>query len=119
MALIPCPECGSEVSDKAPTCPKCGVPLASVPKEVLIHFDRVPGQMFNIGVSVSSRGRVIASGKQGETLRVPCTEPREIEVKVKGSFGKAKRTIAPGERYNVRPRRGAVYLEKVDHITGF
>lgn len=28
MALINCPECGREVSDKAPTCPGCGVPIA-------------------------------------------------------------------------------------------
>lgn len=28
MALIACPECGSEVSDKAPTCPRCGAPIA-------------------------------------------------------------------------------------------
>ena len=84
-----------------------------------MHFARVSGQVFNIGVSVSSRGRVIASGKQGETLRVPCTEPTEIEVKVKGSFGKAKGTVEPGERYNVKPRRGGVYLEKVDQIAGF
>ena len=118
MALISCPECGSEVSDKAPTCPKCGVPLASAPKEVLIHFDRVGGQLFNIGVSVASGGQVVASGKQGETLRVPCTERMEIEVKVKGSFGKARGVIEPGERYNVRPRRGAVYLERVDQIAG-
>jgi len=27
MALIACPECGNDVSDKAPTCPRCGVPL--------------------------------------------------------------------------------------------
>jgi len=26
--LIKCPECGKEVSDKAPTCPNCGVPIA-------------------------------------------------------------------------------------------
>lgn len=26
MALRPCPECGKEVSDKAPTCPHCGAP---------------------------------------------------------------------------------------------
>jgi zinc-ribbon domain len=118
MALIPCPECGSEVSDRAPTCPKCGVPLASTPKEVLIHVARVGGQVFNIGVSVTSNGQVLASGKQGETLRVPCTEPTQIEVKVKGSFGKAKGIIEPGERYNVNPRRGGVYLQKVDQITG-
>ena len=28
MALIKCPECGQEVSDKAPTCPHCGVQIA-------------------------------------------------------------------------------------------
>ena len=27
MALINCPECGKEVSDKAGTCPNCGYPL--------------------------------------------------------------------------------------------
>lgn len=27
MALIKCPECGNQVSDKASACPKCGCPL--------------------------------------------------------------------------------------------
>lgn len=27
MALIKCPECGKEISDKAATCPNCGMPL--------------------------------------------------------------------------------------------
>src|SRR5512147_1382617 len=29
MALIKCPECASEISDKAASCPKCGYPIAS------------------------------------------------------------------------------------------
>jgi hypothetical protein len=29
MALIDCPECGAKISDKAPTCPHCGVPVAA------------------------------------------------------------------------------------------
>ncbi|MBK5929201.1 zinc ribbon domain-containing protein [Halochromatium salexigens] len=29
MALIDCPECGGQVSDRAPTCPHCGVPIAN------------------------------------------------------------------------------------------
>lgn len=29
MALINCPDCGTEVSDAAPACPKCGRPIAS------------------------------------------------------------------------------------------
>ena len=28
MPLINCSDCGNEVSDKAPTCPKCGAPIA-------------------------------------------------------------------------------------------
>ena len=28
MAIIICPECGAKVSDRAPACPSCGVPLA-------------------------------------------------------------------------------------------
>lgn len=29
MALINCPDCGKEISDKAPTCPGCGAPIGS------------------------------------------------------------------------------------------
>ena len=118
MTLISCPECGSEVSDKAPTCPRCGVPIASAPKDVLIHFDRAAGQLFNIGCTVSSDGTVVAKGKQGETLRIPCTEPMEIEVKVKGWFGKPRLVVHPGERYNTTPRRGGFIVVKVDQIVG-
>lgn len=28
MALIKCPECGREVSDRAGSCPVCGYPIA-------------------------------------------------------------------------------------------
>ncbi len=29
MALIKCPECGKQVSDKASSCPQCGCPISS------------------------------------------------------------------------------------------
>lgn len=32
MALIKCPECGKEISDKAASCPKCGFPIQNVPQ---------------------------------------------------------------------------------------
>ena len=31
MALIDCPECGANISDRAIACPKCGLPMASPP----------------------------------------------------------------------------------------
>lgn len=29
MALTTCPDCSAEISDAAPTCPKCGRPMAT------------------------------------------------------------------------------------------
>ena len=31
MALIKCPECGKEISDKATVCPNCGYPITTEP----------------------------------------------------------------------------------------
>lgn len=31
MAMMECPECGKEVSDKAASCPNCGAPIAATP----------------------------------------------------------------------------------------
>ena len=30
MALINCPECGKEISDKAVSCPNCGCPITEL-----------------------------------------------------------------------------------------
>lgn len=35
MALIPCPECGKEISNQAPACIHCGYPLSPAPAEPL------------------------------------------------------------------------------------
>lgn len=39
MPLIPCPDCGTEVSDRAPACPKCGRPITppiAAPPQVVV-----------------------------------------------------------------------------------
>ena len=43
MALIRCPDCGSEVSDAAPACPKCGRPIAP-PTPVNVTVGAAPVQ---------------------------------------------------------------------------
>ena len=35
MSLIKCPECGKEISDKAKTCPNCGIPLKNRTKLII------------------------------------------------------------------------------------
>lgn len=44
MALIECPECGREVSDKAPTCPGCGAPISA--QEDSEVMEREPGMEY-------------------------------------------------------------------------
>ena len=39
MALIKCPECGKEISDKATSCPNCGCPIAAAKSELIIHVN--------------------------------------------------------------------------------
>ena len=38
MALIKCPECGTEISDKAPACIKCGAPIAAAQHDRHVEF---------------------------------------------------------------------------------
>lgn len=35
MAIISCPECGKQISDRAASCPNCGCPISAAPTEIL------------------------------------------------------------------------------------
>lgn len=119
MAMIKCAECGAEVSDKAQACVKCGNPVASAPKTVIIKFPVVQGQLLNTKCFVYANGREIAQCRQGETVSIPCTSPMVIKVAVKGSFGKPEISVRPGDKCNVGYRGfGKLYIEKVDAIVG-
>lgn len=37
MALIKCPECGKEISDKASACPNCGITMNDIKVGILIQ----------------------------------------------------------------------------------
>lgn len=68
-ALIACPECATEVSDRAASCPRCGAPVA--------HVVRVtaPAQtmLANPLVAVTWRGVVVAKLGRGQSVDVPVT----------------------------------------------
>jgi hypothetical protein len=49
MALINCPECSSEVSDKAGDCPKCGFPLKKKKDRVKTEDQGYFLQFMNVG----------------------------------------------------------------------
>ncbi len=53
MALIECEECGSEVSSKAESCPKCGIPLKAPKGSQNLGCGTVIVALFLIGIFVS------------------------------------------------------------------
>lgn len=56
MALIKCPECNKEVSDKAVSCPNCGLPLNSVAENSgILEFPELPTDL-NIGKQIVNWG---------------------------------------------------------------
>jgi len=60
MALINCPECKKEVSDAAPTCPNCGVPIAGAKEGKAAGGQRIRpwGYWCRIFVSADRFGKV-------------------------------------------------------------
>lgn len=70
MALINCPECGKEISDKALTCPNCGTPI-NMRMAIPVTFVRpkaFTGGMIKIFVYVDSQKEgALANGKSFDT----------------------------------------------------
>ena len=57
MALVKCPECNTEVSDKAMNCPKCGYPINKT--EVETEQDRVNVRGKNKGKNFLTFGSIL------------------------------------------------------------
>jgi hypothetical protein len=68
MALIACPECGNEVSDLAPTCPRCGVPILVESK--LIVSAPAQQMLFSPKVRVIIDGRTVAELRKGDVQTI-------------------------------------------------
>ena len=60
MALIACPECAAEISDKAQDCPKCGVAIGARPGDGRRLIGGIGGKFQAVGVLLLAGG-VIAT----------------------------------------------------------
>jgi len=108
MALIACPECKTEVSDKAPACPKCGVPILTDSKVVVYGYT----QQFLVNPKVEVFWNEESQGKvsKGEMLEFDIDTDGEVLFKVKGKK----------KRYGSRVSAGKINKIKIswDRITG-
>ena len=96
MALIHCPECGKEISDKAPACPNCGAPVAT--KKVRVHFHRKKSfaGCANTGM-VLVDGTMVGSASSGADFNVmltPGTHNVVIDYKLTGALASGRSSSA-------------------------
>lgn len=90
MALINCPECGKEISDKAVSCPNCGTPINNsanqkfcqhcgekIDKDCIIcpkcgkQVSELSGNDKNIIINNSSSATAAASSSASSTVKIP------------------------------------------------
>lgn len=69
MALINCPECGKEISDKAVSCPNCGMPLdkMEIPKEEALYVSNCAETDTNGNEPFSAEQEAVNGGKINTT----------------------------------------------------
>ena len=103
MALITCPECGKQVSDRAAACPNCGCPISASPaspeKKIPVHFWRKK----NILNGVANTGRVLVDGVMAgsaengasfELMLSPGNHIVLIESRTNGAFASSRSNSA-------------------------
>jgi len=70
MALIKCPECGKEISDKAVSCPNCGSPI-NVGTYIPVTFKRIKKASCSlVPINVTVNGAVIGTATNGASFDV-------------------------------------------------
>ena len=83
MALIKCPECGEEVSDKAGSCPNCGHPISPQPKtkRPLRRSDIILLIVFIAGGSLIAFGILYALYSNDDTTSTKTNSTERIATK--------------------------------------
>lgn len=132
MALIECPECGKQVSDKAGSCPNCGCPIEDLSTSGQVRIQIPSTQQIQPGlvgafsskaVEVKSAGKTLWSGKQGQTAVFDVDGPTQVIITLGSWANPVNGTVKPRRRYQLvqdcGPHWKATYdLTEVDVISG-
>lgn len=128
MALIKCPECGQEVSDKAAACPRCASPIlgANVIKIRMNLPDRINGRAGRKAEVVSSEGKVLWNGSRGQIAKIESEKEINAFVRMNteigGWFSSDSVTLVPGKKYalSFSPatffKKAKIAIMEVDYI---
>ena len=87
MALIKCPECGKEISDKASACPNCGCPVSAIPFQTLPSEVDISGNTAPVTFRASKKVGPIQIDENNRLFRIygaiPTSKKTEL---VKATF---------------------------------
>ncbi len=117
MALIKCPECGKEISDKAAACPNCGCPLSEMVTSGVVRI-KMPnnivegwvGLFFSRNATVTDKnGKVLWKGQHGENANFTVDEPTEIVINLGGWANEVSGTVYPKKKYSLVQDMGGTY----------
>ena len=85
MALIQCPECGQNVSDKAEKCIHCGCPLDRVAEKSngsVVVYGYTGWFLVKPKLKIYLNGKYIGDvSYKARTKEIPITEPTNVEIK--------------------------------------
>ena len=129
MALIKCPECSKEISNKANSCPHCGCPLSELITTGTVRI-KMPNNIVEgwIGLFSSRKaevkskyGSILWQGKHGENASFTISEPTEIVINLGGWANPVTGIVYPKRKYSLVQDMGvhmfATYrLTEVDYI---
>lgn len=109
MALIRCPECGKEISDKASNCINCGCPLSEVVSSGDVRI-KMPNNVVQgvVGLFSSRRaavvdnsGKILWEGKHGENARFTIEAPTKITIQLGSWANEVEGTVYPKRKYSL------------------
>lgn len=107
MALIKCPECGKEISDKAASCIHCGCPIEDVATGGGVRI-KIPNNIVEgiVGLFSSRRaavndanGKLLWEGQHGENAKFFIDEPTQVTIELGGWGNPVSGTVEPKKKY--------------------
>jgi len=125
MAMIKCPECGQDVSDKASVCIKCGFPISSLtPKQGYFYVKVINnGTVWRINFFNSKTDEKLFVLKPGESKKYEIDGAMSIYAKITGGGTSDEISLEANKTNKYSVSFGGLFLPKpifteVDVIDG-
>lgn len=118
MALIKCPECGKEISNRAKSCPNCGCPIEQVLESKTVKI-KMPNVNLSLLGLVSSRAatvidkfdNVLWRGEHGQMAVFEVDGPTVVTIQLGAWANEVTGTVEPNKKYSCVQDRGIHWKE--------